>query len=97
MPKDYVIAELTVTNPGAEFQEYRDKVVATVEAFGGRFLVRGGDPSLLEGDPPHGRAVILEFDSPEQAQAWYDSPAYQAILTLRLRNATTRLLLAAGT
>ena len=37
------------------------------------------------------------FDSPEQAQAWYDSPAYQAILPLRLRNATTRVLLAAGT
>jgi uncharacterized protein (DUF1330 family) len=97
MPKGYVVAELTVTNPGAEWEEYRAKVLATVDAYGGRFLVRGGDPQLLEGDPPAGRVVILEFDNPERAMEWYNSPAYQDILPLRLRNVSARVTCSAGT
>jgi uncharacterized protein (DUF1330 family) len=96
MPKGYIVAELHNVNPGSEFQEYRDKVLATVEAFGGRFLIRGGDSRLLEGEEPLGPVVVLEFDSQERAMAWYNSPAYQAILPLRLRNATTRVTCSAG-
>jgi uncharacterized protein (DUF1330 family) len=72
-------------------------VVATVEAFGGRFLVRGGDLLLVEGDAPNGRSVVLEFESPERAMEWYNSAGYQKILPLRLKNAITRLLCATGT
>ena len=97
MPKGYIVAELYITNPGPGFEEYRAKVGATVEAFGGRFLTRGGDPALLEGDHPAGRMVILEFDSPERAMEWYKSAAYQDILPLRLNNAATRVVCAAGT
>ena len=96
MPKGYIVAELTITNPGAEFTAYRDQVVATVEAYGGRFLVRGGDPLLLEGDAPNGRSVVLEFESPERAMEWYKSPAYQAILPMRTNNAIARVLCATG-
>ena len=97
MPKGYIIAELTVTSPGPEFDEYREKVQATVEAFGDRFLVRTADPKLLEGADPAGRAVIIEFDSPDLAMAWYRSAEYEKILPLRLRNAVSRTLCAVGT
>jgi uncharacterized protein (DUF1330 family) len=97
MPKGYIIAELTVTNPGSRFDEYREKVQETIEAFGGRFLVRTADPQLLEGDQPTGRVVVLEFGSPEQAMAWYNSAEYQKILPLRLRNAVSRTLCVVGT
>lgn len=97
MPKGYIIAELTVTNPGPEFDEYREKVQETVDAFGGRFLVRTADPELLEGAGPAGRAVIIEFDSPDRAIAWYHSAEYKKILPLRLRNAVSRTLCAVGT
>jgi uncharacterized protein (DUF1330 family) len=96
MPKGYIIGEIHVTNPGAEYEEYRAKVVATIEAFGGRYLARGGDPTLLEGDAPLGRTVILEFESPERAKEWYNSPEYQAVLPLRLRNTKSRLTCASG-
>ncbi len=96
MPKGYIIAEVHLTNPGREFSEYREKVQATLDPFGGRFLARGGENALLEGDAPAGRPVIIEFESPERAAQWYNSPAYQAILPLRLRNATTRVTCAAG-
>jgi len=48
MPKGYIIAELTATNPGPAFEEYREKVLGTVAAFGGRFLVRGAIRSSLK-------------------------------------------------
>ena len=97
MPKGYIIAEVTVTSPGQEFDEYRGKILDTVEAFDGQVLVRGGNPKLLEGDHPVGGAVILEFSSFERAMEWYNSAEYQKILPLRLKNAATRALCAAGT
>jgi uncharacterized protein (DUF1330 family) len=96
MAKGYIIAELTVTSPGPAFDEYREKVLGTVEAFGGRFLVRTADPKLLEGEQPTGRVVVIEFDSPDQAMAWYNSADYQKILPLRLNNAVSRTLCAVG-
>jgi uncharacterized protein (DUF1330 family) len=98
MPKGYIVAEITVHTPGAEWDEYRGKVLATLQAFGGRFLTRGGGdhPEVLEGDGPAGRIVILEFDSQERARDWYNSPAYQDILPLRLRNAGGRVTCSAG-
>ena len=97
MSKGYIVAELTVTDPGPAFEEYRKKVLATVEAFGGRFLVRGGDPKVIEGDDPAGVVIVLEFESRDRAMQWYNSAAYQAILPIRLRNATGRVTCSTGT
>ena len=95
MPKGYIIAELEIT--GMEgYQEYREKVPAVIAAYGGRYLVRAGEAKLLEGSGGPGRMVVLEFDSPEQAMKWYNSPEYQAILPIRLRNATGRAICVAG-
>ena len=63
---------------------------ASIAEFGGRYAVRGGDPKVLEGDGPPPRSVLLEFDSPERAMEWYNSPQYQAALQIRLRSAKTK-------
>ena len=97
MPKGYIIVDMTVTNPGDEFAEYRDNVTATIAAFGGRYLVRGGSPALVEGDIPAGVVGIVEFESRERAMEWYNSAAHQKILPFRTNNATTRLLCVTGT
>ena len=95
MPKGYLIAELEVTNAEG-YQEYREKVPATIAAYGGRYVVRAGEANLLEGSGRPGRMVVLEFDSPEKALAWYNSPEYQAILPKRLNNSTGRAIIVAG-
>ena len=95
MPKGYLIAELEITNM-AGYEEYRRQVPATIAAYGGRYVVRAGDAKLLEGNGGPGRMVVLEFDSPEKAMAWYNSPEYQAILPHRLNNSTGRAVIAAG-
>jgi len=67
----YLIAVETIHDE-AMFAEYRKQVVATVEAFGGRFIARG-KLSVLEGQWPHSRTVIIEFPARDSAEAWYKS------------------------
>lgn len=93
--KGYVIADVDVQDPDA-YADYRKGVLATVEAYGGRFLVRGGEVEALEGDWAPGRIVVLEFESPERARAWYDSDEYRDLKALRRAASSGKLLLVAG-
>jgi uncharacterized protein (DUF1330 family) len=95
MPKGYVYAEVEVIDPAA-YDQYRPLAAASVAAFGGRYAIRGGDPQVLEGDPGAARFVLLEFDSPERAREWYNSPQYQAALPYRLRASKGRVVLLSG-
>ena len=83
MAKGYVVVHLEVTDL-AKFEQYRDKVPATIEQYGGHYLVRGGGMETLEGGELPPRNVIIEFESLEAAKTWYHSPEYQAIIGLRL-------------
>jgi uncharacterized protein (DUF1330 family) len=91
----YVVAQVHGVNDPAGFAEYRSRVTATIEAHGGKFLVRDGATQVLEGDwrPV---LVILEFGGAEQAKAWYDSIAYQRLLALRQHSAIMELILVEG-
>lgn len=95
MSKGYLLAQIEVNDPAA-YGDYTKQVGATVAAYGGRFLVRGGDPERLEGDAKVRRTVVLEFDSVARAREWYHSKEYQAVLPLRLRAATGDVFLLTG-
>lgn len=82
----YVVANLDVHDPET-FERYREKVPAVIAAFGGRYLVRGGEITPLEGELSAPRLVIIEFDDREKAERWYSSDEYQEILPLRLNAA----------
>jgi len=81
-------------------EEIRDSALSIsgllVEKLGGKYLVRAGKNATREGAAPEGRLVILEFASFEAAQAFYDSPEYQAILPQRTENATSRIVIMEG-
>src|SRR5437016_3237723 len=80
-PKAYIVTEVDVTGDREAFQrDYAAHAQATVDPFGGRYLVRGGRVVGVEGAPPKGRIVISVFDSFEKAQAWRNSPAYLKIV-----------------
>ena len=91
----YVIADVEVTDP-ATFEEYRTRVGATVEQYGGRFIVRGGRTETLEGDYQPHRVVVLEFPSYEQARRWYHSSEYAPLITMRQKAANTTAILVEG-
>jgi uncharacterized protein (DUF1330 family) len=92
----YIIVQENLTGDQAPFEEYRKHVIASFEPFGGKFLARGGKLTVLEGEWPYERSVILEFPSREKAEAWYHSPAYQKILPLRLKCMSSNFIIMDG-
>ena len=99
MPKAYLVAELTITDPDI-YERYRQQVVLTLEAVGARFIVRGGARRQMEGvdDAHHDklRTVIVEFPSMDVALAWYASPAYTPLIALRRSATDSRLYFVEG-
>jgi uncharacterized protein (DUF1330 family) len=91
----YFIVDNEVTD-SAGFEEYRKQVSMTVEKYGGRFLVRGGQIQTLEGDWKPKRIVVTEFPSIEQARRWYDSEEYRPLKALRSRSARGSVVLVDG-
>jgi uncharacterized protein (DUF1330 family) len=85
-----------VTDPEG-LKPYSARVASTFEPFGGRYIVRGGMITPLEGEAPKGRIVIIAFESMEKAQAWYDSPAYQELKPIRHKAAKSRVFIVEGT
>ena len=93
--KAYVIATETV-NDEVTFAKYRAEVPRTVEPFGGKFIVRGGDFTVLEGEWKHPRLVIIEFPSRKAAEDWYKSAEYQKVISLRLKSTVGNLVIVDG-
>ena len=81
----YAVALMRKITMGSGIVEYLQRIDATLEPFGGRFLVHGGRAGVLEGSFS-GNLIVLEFPDRERARAWYDSAAYQQILHLRTDN-----------
>ena len=78
----YIIVQVEVTD--AEIYEtYRKQVPSTLEAFGGEFIVRGGNMEVLEGDWPMPRCVVLRVPDMEKARAWHASDAYAGPKAIR--------------
>jgi uncharacterized protein (DUF1330 family) len=91
----YVIVEVNVTDPRL-FAEYAKGVPATIAAYGGKYLVRGGAVDTKEGGWTPKRVVVLEFPSMDQARIWYHSAEYKPLLEMRLKAASANLILVEG-
>jgi uncharacterized protein (DUF1330 family) len=93
--KAYAIAAETVKDQ-AMFDQYRKAVPATLAPFGGQFIVRGGNLTVVEGEWPHPRLVIIEFPSRAAAEGWYGSAEYQKVISLRLKSGPGNLVIVDG-
>ena len=91
----YIIVDVKVTDPEV-YQEYRQLVPASLEVYGGSFIVRGGAVENLEGDWSPERIVVLKFDSIERAKAWWSSEEYAPAKALRVASALTELIVVEG-
>jgi uncharacterized protein (DUF1330 family) len=78
----YLIVETDITDP-EQYEQYKAASPGAIAAHGGRFVVRGGETAVLEGDWNPKRLVVVEFDDLEAAKRFYDSPEYQAAMKLR--------------
>lgn len=85
MAKGYIVAFISVKDAEA-YKPYVEATTKIVEAYGGRYLVRGGEKTVLEGDAPFDRVVVIEFDSVDTAQAFYDDANYVETRKIRQAN-----------
>lgn len=91
----YVIAETDITNP-EQYEKYKAASPGAVAAGGGRFIVRGGELAVLEGDWQPSRLVMLEFEDLAAAKRWYESEIYQEAKQLREGAAHLRMVAVQG-
>ncbi|MDC0770162.1 DUF1330 domain-containing protein [Streptomyces sp. HD] len=91
----YAIAHLRNAAPHPEVAEYMERITATFEPYGGRFLVHATPHETKEGSWP-GHVVLIGFPGIEEARSWWDSPAYQEIAPLRSRHIEGDIILVEG-
>ena len=91
----YAIANLRNTAPHPEVAEYIERIQATLDPYGGRFLVHGARHEVKEGSWD-GAAVVIAFPGIDQARNWWDSPAYRQIVPLRASHVEGDIILVDG-
>jgi uncharacterized protein (DUF1330 family) len=92
----YAIAHLRDVELNVEIIDYIKRIDETLAPFGGRFLIHGATPEVMEG-PWEGDLVVIAFPDRQAAHGWYASPAYQAILPLRTENSRSAAIILEGT
>jgi len=91
----YVISEVDVRD-AAGFEAYRTIAAKAIAQYGGRYLVRGGTASVIEGGPPPKTIIVVEFPTMERLREWYASPEYSEALKVRETALDRRLIFVEG-
>jgi uncharacterized protein (DUF1330 family) len=91
----YVIVDIDIVDP-VGYEQYKNLAGATVEKYGGKYVVRGGKSEVLEGDWRPKRIVILQFDSMARAKEWLNSEEYREPRKMRHRTAKTNMIVLEG-
>ena len=91
----YFIADVEVTDQTL-YDEYRSKVLATIDAYGGKFLARGGTIEVLEGTWSPKRCIIIEFPTIDKFRAWWNSEEYTPLKELRNRASISNIIVTEG-
>ena len=91
----YVVVQIRVNDPET-YGRYRRLAERSIPVYGGRYIVRGGATTTLEGTWAPSRFVMLEFPTAAQARAWWDSPEYAEAKRLRQASADTEMLVVEG-
>ncbi len=92
----YLLVDCEVTD-AARYEIYKALAPPAIAKYGGRYLVRGGAITLIEGSWQPNRIVVLEFPDSETARRFYDSPEYRAARAQRAGAAAMNMVLVEGT
>lgn len=91
----YAIAHIRPETVNEDILRYIEEIQATMDPFGGRFIVHGRQVEVMEGSWP-GTIVMIAFPDMERARAWYASPAYAALIPLRADHIPSDAILVDG-
>ena len=87
----YLIGHITVKEP-VKWEEYRDRVPATMAPFGAELIFRGKRAQVFSGAHAHTDVVVARFPDRASLEAWHASPGYQALIPLRQEAAEVDLM-----
>jgi uncharacterized protein (DUF1330 family) len=90
-----MIVEVDVKDP-TRYEDYKKLTPASLQPYGGKFIVRGGKAELIEGTQEPKRIVVLQFENSERAKTWWNSPEYSEAKKLRQATSETRMILVEG-
>ena len=90
----YIIGRIDVTDLN-RYMEYASQTVALAESYGGKFLVKGGTMTQVEGAGPE-RHVVIEFPDRAMAEKWYNSDDCKKILGIALESANRDIVIVDG-
>jgi uncharacterized protein (DUF1330 family) len=91
----YVLVNVKVTDP-VRYAAYRQLAQDAIAHHGGKYLARGGETAVLEGNWSPDRIVLLEFPTLDAARAFYHSPEYGAAKAARAGAAEMSMIAVAG-
>ncbi|OCK55500.1 DUF1330 domain-containing protein [Bradyrhizobium sp. LMTR 3] len=91
----YAISEVEMRD-ATDFESYRSIAAKAIAKYGGRYLVRGGAATLIEGGPPPKTIIVVEFPTMERLREWYASPEYAEALRVRQAALDRRLVFVEG-
>jgi uncharacterized protein (DUF1330 family) len=91
----YLLAQIQVRDWNT-YRQYTARTPEIIAKHGGRFLVRGGETDVLEGEGAGRRMVVLEFPSMAAARAFYHSPEYQEVKRMRTAASEGQFLIVQG-
>lgn len=81
MKKGYWLVRADITDI-EKFKRYASKTPEVLEKFGGKFIIRAGESTLVEGNT-RSRNSVIEFPSYEAAISCWKSDDYQSVKSLR--------------
>ena len=93
--KAYLVLDFSVHDLPA-FRPYVEAIPAFIEKHGGSYIVRGAQPTVMEGDWAPELMVILEFPSHANAAAFLNDPDAQALFDVRHKTTNSKLVLVEG-
>jgi len=91
----YLIFDIEVTDP-IGYEDYKRLASPTLAIYGGKYIARGGNTEVLEGEWIPKRLVVLEFENSERAKAWLNSPEYEEARALRNKYAKSNMVVVEG-
>ncbi len=93
--KTYLVLDLSV-NDFDGFKKYMTEIPAFIARHSGRYIVRGVQPTTIEGDWKPERMVIIEFPERNKAEAFLSDPGIQQLFEVRHATTTSKLVLVEG-
>ena len=91
----FAIFNIDIKRP-KEYKEYVEKVNPIAERYGGEYIIRGGESTIVEGSWAYPRTVVIKFPSYEKALEWYNSEEYKPIKQIRLDNSVANGIIIKG-